>query len=65
MSDRDIIRKTEKLIDDLKSVLNKNIELLPLDINVELLPQSIPNTYTIKPSDKYEGFFIAKIKKIR
>ena len=51
--------------DVLKSVLNKNIELLPLDINVELLPQSIPNTYTIKPSDKYEGFFIAKIKKIR
>ena len=51
--------------DVLKSVLNKNIELLPLDINVELLTQSIPNTYTIKPSNKYEGFFIAKIKKIR
>ena len=51
--------------DVLKSVLNKNIELVPLDINVELLPKSIPNTYTIKPSDKYEGFFIAKIKKIR
>ncbi|MCR5705715.1 MAG: RsmB/NOP family class I SAM-dependent RNA methyltransferase [Acholeplasmatales bacterium] len=51
--------------DVLKSVLNKNLELMPLDINIETLPASLQNTYTIKPSDKYEGFFIAKIKKIR
>lgn len=49
----------------IKSVLNKNIELIPLDIKVDLLPSTLENTYTVKPSDKYEGFFIVKLRKIR
>jgi tRNA (cytosine40_48-C5)-methyltransferase len=49
----------------IKSILNNNIELLPLDLNVDLLPSIINNCYTIAPSAYFEGFFIAKIKKLK
>ncbi len=49
----------------LKSVLNKNYVLEPLDIKVPQLKSILDNTYTIKPSSEYEGFFIAKIRKVK
>lgn len=49
----------------IKSILNNNIELLPLDLNIDLLPSIINNCYTIAPSAYFEGFFIAKIKKLK
>ncbi len=48
----------------LKSVLNKKYKLEPLDIKAPLLESTLDNTYTIKPSSMYEGFFIAKIRKL-
>lgn len=51
--------------DVIKNVLTKDFELIPLDINAELLPAKLKNTYTIKPSKEFEGFFISKIRRIR
>lgn len=45
----------------------KNIELVPLDLtNYESLPQlpSIEGTLCVKPTKYYEGFYVAKLKKI-
>lgn len=46
---------------------NKNIELVPLDLtNYESLPKlpSIEGTLCVLPTKYYEGFYVAKIKKI-
>ena len=46
----------------------KKIEIIPIDTNVFLnatfLPVSINGTLCICPSDLYEGFFVAKLKKL-
>lgn len=46
----------------------KQIEILPIDVSnftdAILLPTSIKGTLCIGPSDLYEGFFVAKFKKI-
>ena len=52
----------------LKEILNKNIVLEPIDINIDksnILPSLYNEVLTIKPNEYFEGFFIAKIKKIR
>ena len=52
----------------LKTVLNKNVvlEKINLDISKDnLLPSLYDEVLTIKPNKYYEGFFIAKIKKLR
>lgn len=51
-----------------KTVLNKNVVLEDITINIDedcLLESSLDKVLTIKPSTNYEGFFIAKIKKLR
>ena len=51
-----------------KTVLNKNVVLEDININIDeacLLDSSLDKVLTIKPSTNYEGFFIAKIKKLR
>lgn len=50
--------------DVLKQVLSKKYVLEPLDIKAPTLKSTLDNTYTIKPSQEYEGFFIAKIRRI-
>lgn len=50
-----------------KSVLNKDIVIEPISLDIDtkyLLPSNINGVITVQPSDSYEGFFIAKIKKI-
>lgn len=53
----------------IKLLKNKSFELVPIDIakcgfsNIPLLPTSIDGTLCVCPTDLYEGFFIAKIKK--
>ena len=46
----------------------KLIEILPIDVSVFtdaiLLPTTIKGTLCIGPSDLYEGFFVAKLKKL-
>ena len=47
----------------------KQIEILPIDVSVftdaTLLPTTIEGTLCICPSDLYEGFFVAKLRKLR
>ena len=53
----------------IKKILeNKNAQILPIDINgrfkdIPKLPTTIEGTLCIKPTDIYEGFFVAVIKK--
>ena len=61
-----ILKEENELV--LKEILNKNIVLEPIDINIDksnILPSLYNGVLTIKPNEYFEGFFIAKIKKIR
>ena len=54
---------------NIQKLLNQNIvEILPIDenlfLNVPILPSSIKGTLTICQTELYEGFFMAKLKKI-
>ena len=54
--------------DVVKSVLSDIIVLDEINSSIDkscLLPSKYDKVLTIKPSDIYEGFFIAKIKKIK
>lgn len=46
-----------------------NAELVPIDFEgkeeLPLLPTKLPGTICVCPNDRYEGFFVAKIKKIK
>ena len=51
-----------------KSVLSQNVVVEPIELDIDksnLLPSTIDGVITVKPSDKYEGFFIAKLRKIK
>jgi len=52
----------------LEYFINKNlIEIVPLDNNIikdlPTLPTTIPNTLCVCPTELYEGFFVAKLRK--
>ena len=52
----------------IKKVLEKeNIEIIPISFDgmesLPLLPSKIPGTLCVCPTDLYEGFFVAKLKK--
>ena len=54
--------------DVVKSVLNNNYLIEKIDLNIDksnFLDSKIDGVITVKPSEFYEGFFIAKIKKIK
>lgn len=52
----------------IKHVLNSSVELVPLALsnieNLELLP-SMNGTITVMPNEFFEGFFIAKLRKLK
>jgi len=53
----------------LKEVLKRgNIEIVPIDKNefgdIPLLPVDIEGTICVCPTELYEGFFVAKLKKV-
>ena len=53
----------------LQKFISKNkIEIVPIDYStfsdIPLLPTSIDGTLCISPSDLYEGFFVAKLRKL-
>lgn len=50
----------EQLLPYLKK---KEIEILPISLDVPTLPVQIPGTICVLPTEEYEGFFIAKIRK--
>lgn len=54
----------------IQKILNKgNAKLVPIDkekfIDIPFLPVKIEGTICVKPTELYEGFFVAKIKKIK
>ena len=51
----------------LKTALNKNVVIEPISIDIDpkyLLKSDIDGVLTFAPSELYEGFFVAKIKKL-
>lgn len=48
-------------------IKNGNIEIVPINFDgieeLPILPTKIPGTLCVKPTDLYEGFFVAKIRK--
>ena len=54
----------------LKDLINRGIiEIIPIDLNkfleIPLLPVDIEGTLCVCPTELYEGFYVAKIKKIK
>ncbi len=52
----------------LKSVLNNNFVLEKINLDIDesnLLKSNLDGVITVKPSENFEGFFIAKIKRIK
>lgn len=62
-----ILKEENELI--IKEILNDNLELIPLDLtnyqDLPKLPTIIEGTLCVMPTNYYEGFFVAKIKKIK
>ena len=62
-----ILKEENELI--IKEILNDNFELISLDLtnyqNLPKLPTIIEGTLCVMPTNYYEGFFVAKIKKIK
>ncbi len=52
-----------------KAIAGANVEIVPIDFegieDLPLLPTSLNGTLCVCPNELYEGFFIAKIKKIK
>ncbi len=59
--------ENENIISEI--LTNKDFEMVPIDeslfINVPQLPVTIKGTICVCPDELYEGFFVAKIKKIK
>lgn len=51
----------------IEKVLKKgNLEIIPLDSkDLPILPSTLEGVVTVRPTELYEGFFIAKLKKVR
>ena len=53
----------------IKEILNENLVLIPLNLtnyqDIPKLTSKIPGTLTVMPTNYYEGFFVAKIKKVK
>lgn len=51
-----------------KILKNNGCEIIPIEFKgieeIPLLPSKIEGTISVKPTEKYEGFFVAKIRKI-
>lgn len=58
--------ENEKIV---QNILNKNnFEIVPINMNITeipILPTTIEGTLCVCPTDLYEGFYVAKIKKIK
>lgn len=53
----------------IKNILNGKVELIPLDLtnyqDLPILPTTLNGTLVVKPTKYYEGFFVAKLKRIK
>ena len=57
-------QENEKVLERVLSKGNAQIEPITVQ-DIEVLPSKIAGTITVCPTENYEGFFIAKIKKLR
>ena len=57
-------QENEKVLERVLSKGNAQIEPITVQ-DIEVLPSRISGTVTVCPTEKYEGFFVAKIKKLR
>ena len=59
--------ENENILD--KALKSFNAEIIPIKINgiedIPVLPTKISGTLCVYPNKYYEGFFVAKIKKIK
>ena len=57
-------QENEKVLERVLSKGNAQIESITVQ-DIEVLPSKIAGTITVCPTENYEGFFVAKIKKLR
>ena len=57
-------QENEKVLERVLSKENAQIEPITVQ-DIEVLPSKIAETITVCPTENYEGFFVAKIKKLR
>lgn len=57
-------QENEKVLERVLSKGNAQIEPITVQ-DIEVLPSKIAETITVCPTESYEGFFVAKIKKLR
>lgn len=57
-------QENEKILERVLSKGNAQIEPITVQ-DIEVLPSKIAETITVCPTENYEGFFVAKIKKLR
>ena len=59
--------ENEKVVEEMLKL--GNIEIIPIDVQefkeIPLLPVSIEGTICVCPTDLYEGFFVAKLRKVK
>lgn len=59
--------ENEKIVEEILKL--GNIEIIPIDVEnfkeIPLLPVNIEGTICVCPTDLYEGFFVAKLRKIK
>ena len=59
--------ENEKVVEEILKL--GNVEIVPIDVQefkeIPLLPVSIEGTICVCPTDLYEGFFVAKLRKVK
>ena len=58
-------QENEEILEKVLTKVNAKIEPINLTEDIITLPSKIEGTATICPTENYEGFFVAKIRKIR
>ena len=58
-------QENEEILEKILTKANVEIEPINLTENIVTLPSKIEGTITVCPTENYEGFFVAKIRKIK